>query len=154
MNARPEFVTIFLPVTSAMRARLEQTIEALVALLDEIDGDADLEPGVDDEPSLGWTYGFDGSPAPVRDDCDDDRELDLADDEDGGDREPWLGWRGDGRGAWGDEGTDDREDEPEHLEDNGDREPPGGWGVKAWQVGLVERVGVGKAGRAVADSSK
>lgn len=138
MNARADFVTVYLPITPAMRARLEATIEALVALLDEIDGDADLEPDEDAEPSLGWNYRFDGTPVQVgRDDRGDDRELDRADDEDGADREPWLGWRGDGRGAWGDEGTDDREDEPEHLEDGGDAEPSSGWGVQPWQVVAV-----------------
>jgi len=47
--------TVFLPVTRAMRMRIEATIEQLLGLLDEIDSDADLEPANDDEPSLGWT---------------------------------------------------------------------------------------------------
>lgn len=37
------------------RERLEAAIEAALELLDRLDGDADLEPGGDDEPSLGWT---------------------------------------------------------------------------------------------------
>jgi hypothetical protein len=37
------------------RKRLEDAIEKAIALLDEIDGDADIEDGADDEPSLGWT---------------------------------------------------------------------------------------------------
>lgn len=73
MNARPEIVTIFMPVTPEMRARLEATIEALVSLLDEIDGDPDLEPDTD-EPSLGWTYDNDGVPVPPVFASGDDRE--------------------------------------------------------------------------------
>ena len=34
------------------RRRLELAIEAAIALLDRMDGDADLEDGADDEPSL------------------------------------------------------------------------------------------------------
>lgn len=58
MNAHPD-QQVFLPMTRSMRMRIEATIEQLVALLDEIDGDpdredsADVEPDVDDEPSLG-----------------------------------------------------------------------------------------------------
>jgi hypothetical protein len=29
-------------------------IEAMLTYLDELDGDADLEPGADAEPSMGW----------------------------------------------------------------------------------------------------
>jgi len=55
------------------RTRVEAAIEALVALLDDVDGDPDLEP------SLGYNcYGGD------------DRELDTSDDE------PSLGWTRDG----------------------------------------------------------
>ncbi|MFI0848661.1 hypothetical protein [Mesorhizobium sp. IMUNJ 23232] len=35
--------TTFLPVTAALRSKLEATIENLIALADAIDGDADLE---------------------------------------------------------------------------------------------------------------
>ena len=35
--------TTFMPVTAALRSRLEATIENLIALADAIDGDADLE---------------------------------------------------------------------------------------------------------------
>lgn len=62
--------TVFLPVTRAMRMRIEATIEQLVGLLDEIDGDADLEPANDDEPSLGWTNAGGYSLGPA-----DDREA-------------------------------------------------------------------------------
>lgn len=79
MNARAEFVTIFMPVTPAMRARLEATIDALVGLLDEIDGDPDFETASDDEPCLGWSYSVDGVPLPSASASSDDRELDGDD---------------------------------------------------------------------------
>lgn len=37
-----------------IRQQAEEAIERLIALLDEIDGDADLEPNGDLEPSLGF----------------------------------------------------------------------------------------------------
>lgn len=46
MNARRQPI-VYVPLTPAMRLRLEATIEQLIGLLDEIDGDADLEPGGD-----------------------------------------------------------------------------------------------------------
>lgn len=43
-------------VTTALpRHRIENAIEALIALLDASELDPDLEPHADDEPSLGWT---------------------------------------------------------------------------------------------------
>lgn len=55
-------------------AAIGEAIEAAVATLDALDGDADLEDGADDEPSLGW---IDGRPQY----CGDyqDREHDTAD---------------------------------------------------------------------------
>lgn len=47
MNACPEPI-LFLPMTASMRLRLEATIENLIALLDEVDGDPDIEPEIDD----------------------------------------------------------------------------------------------------------
>lgn len=59
------------PVTNTMRVRMEAAIETLLALLDEMDPDPDLEEGADTEPSLAGPQG-----------CgDDDRELDTSDDE-------------------------------------------------------------------------
>ena len=52
------------------RARLEAKIEELVALLDLVDGDCDLEDNGDDEPSLG-TRGS-GGPEGVEDDLEED----------------------------------------------------------------------------------
>lgn len=57
------------------RARLEAKIEELVALLDLVDGDCDLEDNNDAEPSLG-THGMLG-----RDGIEDDLEWDTADSE-------------------------------------------------------------------------
>ncbi len=42
---------------ASLRKRTEAAIEALVAMLDELDGDPDLEPDNDDEPWLGWEGG-------------------------------------------------------------------------------------------------
>lgn len=53
------------------RKRLEAKIEELIALLDVIDGDPDLEDNGDMEPSLGST--------PYR--CEYDLELDVSDTE-------------------------------------------------------------------------
>lgn len=90
-----------------LRLRAEAAIETLLRLLDEIDGDADLEP--------------DG------DELDDDGDL----------REPELGWCGTGTGWRGDDvdGESSRvalnadlEDEHDGSEpDEGDDEPSLGW---------------------------
>ncbi|RUV41056.1 MAG: hypothetical protein EOQ55_00560 [Mesorhizobium sp.] len=46
----------FLPLTVARRRRIERTIDALLALLDEADGEPDLESTGDEEPYLaGWS---------------------------------------------------------------------------------------------------
>lgn len=96
--------TLTLPLTPIARRRIEDTIEQLLALLDEADGDADLEPDNDDEPSFGWTSRFDGVPVSPAAEAGDDRELEDEHDEDGGDAE-WsdqeaeaggLDFRGDG----------------------------------------------------------
>jgi len=39
-------------VTNIMRVRMEAAVETLLALLDEMDGNPDLEDGADDEPYL------------------------------------------------------------------------------------------------------
>ncbi len=79
-------------MTPAIRARIEETIEQLVALLDAVDGDADFEPDSDGVPVLPAADGGD------------DRELEDEHDEDGGDDEVsdpeadgfGLAYRGDG----------------------------------------------------------
>lgn len=40
-----------------VRAKLERVINKLINVLDQIDGDPDLEDGADDEPSLGSVGG-------------------------------------------------------------------------------------------------
>jgi len=68
------------------REALEAYIENLIALLDLLDGDADLEDNGDFEPSIGST------PQCIGNERFDDLEMDAADDEDGGDDEHSLGW--------------------------------------------------------------
>ena len=51
---RERSVPLWMTVDPAMRRRIETAIEGLVALLDQIDGDEDLEDGNDDEPVMGW----------------------------------------------------------------------------------------------------
>lgn len=100
---------------AAYRRRIEDQIEQLIATLDELDGDTDLEPtmgGVnpfygdeaepdaDDETSLGWTAAgtYGKPPIPHQEDC----ELDTSDEE------PSLGWTISGAVT---AGTGDREDD-------------------------------------------
>lgn len=87
-------------VSRPVRRVLEDEIERLIAMLDELDGDADFEQGEDDEdghdaePCLGWSAsGAHG--------LGDDREQDVGDEgeevceDEGADRddaEPMLGW--------------------------------------------------------------
>lgn len=52
MNSRAQPIC-YLPLTSALRRRLETTVEQLIGLLDEIDGDPDFEPDADAEPTGG-----------------------------------------------------------------------------------------------------
>ncbi|MFF0947474.1 hypothetical protein ACFYE9_07330 [Rhizobium leguminosarum] len=73
-------------VQELRRETIEAYVEQLIALLDLLDGDPDLEDNGDFEPSIGSTPQFIGN------DCYDDLELDAADDEDGGDDEHALGW--------------------------------------------------------------
>lgn len=96
-----------------LRLRAEAPIETLLRLLDEIDGDADLEPDGDEldddgdlrEPELGWTgngTGWRGSDrdgdcsrVPLNADFEDEhdgREPDDGDCEPDSDSEPALGW--------------------------------------------------------------
>lgn len=67
----------------SLRERIEAAIESMVALLDQLDEDPDLEPDNDDEPSLGWEDGsptrFSGGTTPGTADC----EFDIGDDFEG-----------------------------------------------------------------------
>lgn len=91
------------PMPEKLRPTIEAEIERLIALLDAMDGDPDLEPSLgfnvlmltyagavdlvdlegdtaDDEPSLGWTE-LEARFGRYPDVLENDRELDLADDE-------------------------------------------------------------------------
>jgi hypothetical protein len=85
---RPVSPTTFVPMTRTMRQLIENVVEDLLLLLDEIDGDADLEDESEDddsdlEPILGANICFDQSDwhCGIRD----DREI--ADDSEEGDDE-------------------------------------------------------------------
>ncbi|CAN7170522.1 hypothetical protein [Rhizobium leguminosarum] len=59
------------------RAKLEAYVEELIALLDALDGDPELEDGGDDEPSFGCSRYFNG-----KSECDleeDPAELGISD---------------------------------------------------------------------------
>ncbi|WP_221153094.1 MULTISPECIES: hypothetical protein [Rhizobium] len=73
-------------VQELQREIVEACIEQLIALLDLLDGDPDIEDNGDLEPSIG------SAPLYVGNYCLYDLELDDADDEDGGDAEDTLGW--------------------------------------------------------------
>ncbi|MGO7575923.1 hypothetical protein ACC699_13710 [Rhizobium ruizarguesonis] len=76
--------------TDLHREELEAHIEALISFLDVLDGDADIEPDNDNEPTLGapeqhisqahWYYPVSAEQA--------DLEIEDENDEDGGDTEP------------------------------------------------------------------
>ncbi|ACL55613.1 hypothetical protein [Methylobacterium nodulans] len=85
----------------ARRRLIEDTIETLIAYLDEADGDPDLEDEGDDEPSL-------GSP---------ERTAEFGVTVIDGDRYHILSTS---QIHWGDGGTMDREVEDEHDEPDGD----------------------------------
>jgi hypothetical protein len=78
------------------RQLLEQAVECLIAFIDMLDPDRDLEDNGDAEPSLGWPIPQEmlgqrlNTDADCRGDFGDDREHDTADDE------PSLGWQNEG----------------------------------------------------------
>ncbi|MGV0820816.1 hypothetical protein [Martelella sp. AMO21009] len=119
------FVRI-LELTPELRKRIEQTIEHLVSLLDDYDGDENAEDDGMAEPVNGWPNQrqFCGD-HPLNNvmSCDDEREQDNADWEDGGDDEAWLGWTATGNmGMYADY----------DLEQNGDEDEP----LCGWTEGL------------------
>ncbi len=61
--------TLFLAVTPSMRHRIDTTIESLLALLDAIDGDPDLEDVGDAEPEETDQDGDEGDYSMSEDDC-------------------------------------------------------------------------------------
>ncbi len=109
---------LFVEYRPGMRRRIAAAVEALLDLMDQIDGDADFE---DDDPLE------DDAPA-----------------EDIGDNEPSLGAPGaaffPSQSHWSQGKLDDREDESELFEDGGDEEPELGATVAtdqnvAWAIG-------------------
>lgn len=109
----------FLLITTTSRLQIATSIERLINLLDELDGDTDLEPEFDDDEH-------------------EDMEEGEADEDDGS-REPSLGsvaanaaisqvhWA-QGKGSDREEDAgEEREDENEHF-DSSDNEPTLGWG--------------------------
>ena len=58
-----------------LRRSIEATIEALIELLDFADGDADLEPDADGEPSLGWSLTMATGTADDREDASTEQPL-------------------------------------------------------------------------------
>ncbi|MBB4255462.1 hypothetical protein [Rhizobium sp. BK008] len=73
-------------VQELRRETIEAYVEQLIALLDLLDGDPDLEDNGDFEPSIASTAQCFGN------ERFDDLEMDTADDEDCGDDEPTMGW--------------------------------------------------------------
>jgi hypothetical protein len=120
-----------IPADAVPRAAVERAIEALVALLDALDPDPDLEPNGDEEPSLGWTGEGRGMG-----DGGDDRELDTANDE------PSLGWQNTGSQARLRTSPDDCEEqcEDEGAEHDG-REPDYDNEVDSWPNPMGPHVG-------------
>ena len=109
---------------ATLRKQAVEEIDRLLSFLDNLDGDTDLEPSADAEPSIGWT-GMEAAYATYRGQPVEDRELDLADDEETGDEhEPSLGWNEQGDSgehpSWG---MVDAERDDCDLEDGGDEEP-------------------------------
>jgi hypothetical protein len=68
-------------IPSLSRREIERAIERLIALLDLIDGDPDLEDGGDGEPSLGWVMSQSSCPLIHSADAGDDREREDENDE-------------------------------------------------------------------------
>ncbi|GMB82868.1 hypothetical protein NN6n1_36510 [Shinella zoogloeoides] len=93
---------------SFRRSELERRIEEMIALLDLLDEDPDIEDSHDDEPTLGAENDHESSSqefwaqSSELDECEaeDEHGGDILDEpHDGeGDDEPALGWSGDGRG--------------------------------------------------------
>lgn len=118
-----------------LRDKVERAVERLVAILDDLDGDPDVEDEQgDDEPeeddrNLGWTSSMRqegrhwlGSRDTGYRWASDDVERDDAD------HEPTLGAPERQSGSqvhWAAGGKDDREDDGDDLEANGDDEEPG-----------------------------
>jgi hypothetical protein len=143
--------TIFLTCKQNHRQSIASMIERLIGMLDEMDGDPDIEVTEDEEPYLGWP----NAGQPVSLEMCDDREQDNAD------WEPWLGAAErhpmsvetiacgvlqprsgalhhvccKSQEDWAAGGGDDREDEDER-EDGNDDEFSSGWANEGSQATL------------------
>ncbi|MGX1110564.1 MULTISPECIES: hypothetical protein [Bradyrhizobium] len=109
-----------------LRREARDEIDRLIRFLDDTDDHMEREPD-DDEPWLGW---LEGRSSAWSGGSGDDRELDGADDEDGGDTEPSLGSldHDQSQEVWGAGGRRDLERDPAES-GIGDRD------------GLLEQVG-------------
>lgn len=75
-------------ITPAMRRQMEEAVERLIAVLDSLDGDTDLEPDNDAEQTGTETLGGGFRNSPFGDDDEDSHDAEAGD----ADREPTLGW--------------------------------------------------------------
>lgn len=66
-------------ITLPLRKSIERRIEYLIALLDALDGDCDLEDGADDEPSIGSQLLFSPFGMEIDLEEDDERQEDPGD---------------------------------------------------------------------------
>ncbi|TNB48054.1 hypothetical protein FF124_10765 [Martelella lutilitoris] len=82
--------TRLVELTPELRRKIETAVERLLDILDVYDGDENAEDDGTSEPVNGWPN--EGQRPVNAMSCDDDREVDNADYEEGGDREPTLGW--------------------------------------------------------------
>lgn len=113
------------PTVAQLRVQMAAAIERLIAVMDALDGDSDLEDTADDEPSLTWPEDQDGGGRrPVGWSFETDLEQEADD-------EPSLGsLGGTGPGStyfsqedWWDGANDDTEDEHDGREPDVDDEP-------------------------------
>ncbi len=127
--------TRLVELTPELRSKIEIAVERLLDILDVYDGDENAEDDGADEPVNGWPN--EGQRPVNAMSCDDDREVDNANYEDGGDREPTLGWSStplqdreyspEELSAADNECEADVADEPHDEADEGNDEPWLGW---------------------------
>lgn len=123
-HAEPDVLVVTLEKTD--RSSIASIVDALIAALDDLDGDADLECAGDPEPALGWCLTGQNGNNDDREDGEDPGEDDDPAEWAGDEREPSLGaperhpstW---GNGLlghspqWSNPGkNDEREEENEH----------------------------------------
>lgn len=79
-----------------IRKEAAEQVDALLGILDRLDGDPDLEPGSDEEPSAGWPVSGPAAVGFANDHTHGEGEQDDCDLEENGDKEPSLGSNGGG----------------------------------------------------------